>query len=152
MFFPQELLEGGGGSDSGPPHPILLLGCQNAFGDFRTWGSLLAAMGARMGVLVPLPVLGYGAKPHPDPTAPQSGSFILPAPPINKGLGSPVAVPGMWGCCGGALPAPPPNQAQRGSSQSIYWCWPRSELLRLPLALAQTSLCGVHGWGEGVPL
>lgn len=97
---------------------------------------------------------GMVLTPPPDPTAPHRGGPILPAPPINKGLGSPVAVPGMWGCCGGALPAPPhTHQAQRGSSQSIYWCWPWSELLGLPPALAQTSLVGcMDGGGEGAAM
>lgn len=150
--FPRSCWGGGVRLWTPTPHPILLLGCQNASGDFGTWGSLLAALGARMGVLVPLPVLGDGANPPPPtPQLLTGGAPYSQHPPLIKGLGLLWPYRGCGAAAGEPCPHPPTHTRHRGSSQSIYWCWPWSELLGLPPALAQTSLVGCMDGGEGVP-
>lgn len=111
--------------------------------------------------------LGHDANPPPPPPPPSPPSAgapnqpFAPGSPFNKGLGQPVAawpVPGMWDHhAGGALPAHPPHappvQAERGRERqtlkSIYWCWPRSELLGLPRPWPRRCLWGAWRWWGG---
>lgn len=103
---------------------------------------------------LPLPHRPLGGCSHP---------ALCSCTPLIKGsatLGC-VTVPGMRdhrardAACT-PLPAPtacdPPAQAEGGRERrtlkSIYWCWPRSELLGLPRPWPRCC-CGVHGWVEG---
>lgn len=112
--FPRSCWGGGVRLWTPTPHPILLLGCQNASGDFGTWGSLLAALGARMGVLVPLPVLGDGANPPPPtPQLLTGGAPYSQHPPLIKGLGLLWPYRGCGAAAGEPCPHPPTHTRHR---------------------------------------